>query len=110
MSNTMSYKNFIGSVNYDDREELLYGKIEAIDDLVTYEGKDIPSLKTAFHEAVEDYILLCKEAGKKPGKSYKGNLNIRLSEKLHKQAAFKAAEKGISLNQLIKESVEKYTS
>lgn len=109
MSNKMTYKNFIGSVNYDDREELLYGKIEAIDDLVTYEGKDIPSLKAAFQEAAEDYLSLCKEAGKEPGKSYKGNLNIRLTEKLHRQAALKAAEKGISLNQLIKESVEKYT-
>ncbi len=108
MSNTMSYKNFIGSVKYDDREELLYGKIEAIDDLVTYEGKDIPGLKAAFHEAVEDYLLLCKEAGKNPEKTYKGNLNVRLSEKLHRQAAIKAAEKEISLNQLIRESVEKY--
>ncbi len=108
MSNTMSYKNFVGSVKYDDREEILYGKIEAIDDLVTFEGKDIASLKTAFHEAVEDYLHLCRETGKNPGKSFKGSLNIRLSEKLHREAAIKAAEKGITLNQLIRESVEKY--
>jgi len=104
----MHYKNYIGSVNYDDREELLYGKIEAIDDLVTYEGKDVEGLKKAFQEAVEDYLQLCCEVGKTPGKSYKGSLNVRLSEKLHRQAAMKAAEKGITLNQLIRESVEKY--
>jgi len=104
----MSYKNFVGSVKYDDREEILYGKIEAIDDLVTYEGKDIAGLKAAFHEAVEDYLHLCRGAGKKPGKSFKGSLNIRLSEELHREAAIKAAEKGITLNQLIRESVEKY--
>ena len=109
MSNTMHYKNFIGSVNYDDECGFLYGKIEAIDDLVTYEAKDVTGLKTAFQEAVEDYIHLCEETGKKPGKSYKGSFNVRFPQELHQKAAVKAAQKGISLNQLVKEAVEEYT-
>ena len=110
MKNKMQYKNFIGSVNYDDREELLYGRIEGIDDLITFEGKDTKELKKAFQDAVEDYLELCKEAGKAPGKSYKGSLNVRLTEDLHLQAAKKASERSISLNQLIREAVEDYIS
>ncbi len=109
MSNTMRYKEYIGSVNYEDESGFLYGKIEAIDDLITYEATDVQEIKAAFREAVEDYILLCSETGKKPGKSYKGSFNIRLSKELHQKAAVQAANKGISLNQLVKEAVEKYT-
>ncbi len=110
MKNKMQYKSFAGSVNYDDREELLYGKVEGIDDLITFEGEDIKELKEAFHNAVDDYLELCKAAGKSPGKSYKGSLNVRLTKDLHQQAAKMATEKGISLNQLIREAVEDYTS
>jgi predicted HicB family RNase H-like nuclease len=109
MSNTIRYKEFIGSVNYDDDGGYLYGKIEAIDDLITYEANDVQGLKAAFREAVEDYILLCNEAGKEPGKSYKGSFNVRFPQELHQKAAVKAAQKGISLNQLVKEAVEEYT-
>ena len=40
-------------------------------------------------------------------KSYKGNLNIRLSPELHKKAAYNASLKGISLNQFINEALRK---
>jgi len=32
--------------------------------------KSVSNLKKAFIEAVEDYLVLCKEAGKEPQKSY----------------------------------------
>jgi len=37
-SNILEYKDFIGSVNYSDEDECFYGKIEGINDLVTFEG------------------------------------------------------------------------
>lgn len=110
MKNSMTYKNFIGTVNYDDQAEVLYGKIKNIDDLITYEGSNVEELKQAFHEAVEDYLDICKEAGKEPEKSYKGNLNIRLNAEQHKKLVEKAAEKRSSLNQIIREAVELYLS
>ena len=65
-TNTLNYKGFFGSVNYSAEDECLFGKITGITDLVTFEGDSIQSLKSAFVEAVEDYILLCQEAGKAP--------------------------------------------
>mgnify|MGYP000636163805 CR=1 FL=1 len=35
--NIIEYKEFIGSVNYSDGDECFYGKIEGINDLVTFE-------------------------------------------------------------------------
>ena len=48
------YKDFIGTVHYSTDDELFYGKIEGINDLVTFEGLSVKELKLAFEEAVDD--------------------------------------------------------
>ena len=50
----MEYKGFKGSVETDGN--IHYGKITNIKDLVTYESLSYEGLKTAFEEAVDDYI------------------------------------------------------
>jgi predicted HicB family RNase H-like nuclease len=62
--NMLKYKEFIGSVEYSDDNECFFGKILGITDLVTFEGDSVVALKNAFTEAVEDYIVLCREASK----------------------------------------------
>lgn len=69
MKNTLEHKNLIGSVSFSSEDEVFHGKIEGIYDLVTFEGGTVADLKSAFEEAVEDYIEICKEIGKKPEKS-----------------------------------------
>ena len=64
MNDTLKYKDFIGSMHFDAEERMFYGKIEGINDLVTFEGKDVNTLADAFHEAVDDYIELCQEVFK----------------------------------------------
>ena len=103
----LRYEDFIGSVHFSAEDECFFGKIEGIDDLVTFEGRDVVELKKAFHEAVEDYIGLCRKAGKPLYKSCKGSFNVRMPAELHQKAARKSALLGISLNQLVQRAVEK---
>lgn len=60
MKETIKYKKYIGSVDFSQEDNLYYGKIQGIKDLVTYEGKSISELNIAFKEAVEDYEELCE--------------------------------------------------
>ena len=106
MKDTIKYKGFIGSVHFDAEDEVFHGKIEGAPDLVTFEGKSVKELKKAFQEAVEDYLALCKEAGKEPMKSCKGSFNVRISPTLHIAAVVAAMERGITLNQLVKTALE----
>ena len=106
MKNILKYEGFIGSVHYSAADECFFGKIEGIDDLITFEGRDVAGLKNAFHEAVEDYKTLCIEAGKPLLKSYMGSFNIRISPELHKKAVRKSLLLGISLNQLVQRAIE----
>jgi predicted HicB family RNase H-like nuclease len=104
-NNMLSYKDFFGSVEYSASDECFYGKIIGTTDLVTYEGESVQGLKSAFQEAVEDYLILCKEAGKEPQKNYKGSFNVRISPDLHKEAAMLATRKGISLNAFVEKAI-----
>lgn len=104
-SNIVEHKEFIGYVNYSVADECFYGKIEGINDLVTFEGNSVRQLKKAFTEAVDEYIALCKEAGKEPYRSVKGSFNIRIEPKLHYDAIYTALKKGMSLNQFVAEAI-----
>ncbi len=106
MKDVISYNDYIGSVHYSADDEIFFGKIEGINDSISFEGSSVVELKAAFKEAVEDYIELCRLNQKKPEKTYKGNFNIRIRPELHKMAVQKATLEGKSLNQFIEDAIE----
>ncbi len=101
------YKEFIGTVSFSAEDRVFYGKVEGINDLVTFEGANVDELEKAFKYMVDEHIKDCKKEGILVEKSYKGNLNVRLSPQLHKKMAQKALLKGVSLNKLINETLRK---
>lgn len=107
MKDILMYKDFIGSVHFSADDKVFHGKIEGITDLVTFEGKSVDELEKAFHEAVNDYVTLCKEAGKEPLKSCRGSFNVRIPSELHIKAMKQAVKLGIPLNQLVQKAIEK---
>lgn len=105
--NTLTYKGYIGSVSFSEKDNVFFGKIEGINGLVNFEGESVKELTDAFHEAVDDYLEYCKEEGIEPHKSYSGSLNIRLSPETHSRVAMLAKQAGMSINAFIKSAVEK---
>lgn len=104
--NTMSYKGYLGSVNYSDKDQVFYGKIEGINGLVNFEGESVKELTAAFHEAVDDYLAYCADEGIEPDKSYTGMLNVRLTPAIHRKIAMLALQYGLSINAFIKDTLE----
>jgi predicted HicB family RNase H-like nuclease len=107
MKDVITYKGFIGSVHFASEDRVFYGKVEGINDLISFEGKTVDELEEGFKYMVDEHIKDCKENHLPLEKSYKGNLNIRLAPELHKKAVHNAALKGISLNQYINEAIRK---
>jgi predicted HicB family RNase H-like nuclease len=56
MKNKLSHKGFIGSVSFGPDDRIFYGKIEGINDLVTFEGTTMDELEKAFKFMIEKYI------------------------------------------------------
>ena len=105
MKNTMQHKGYIGAVNFDEKEPIFYGRVKFMKALISYEGENAKELLNAFHEAVDDYLVMCEKENIQPEKPFKGSLNIRIGEDLHRLVATKAAEKNMTLNQFISNAV-----
>lgn len=104
--NTMTYKGYLGSVAYSEKDNVFFGKVEGINGLVNFEGESVRELTDAFHEAVDDYLAYCEDEGIEPEKSYTGVLNVRLKPTIHRQIALLAKQAGMSINSYIKETLE----
>jgi predicted HicB family RNase H-like nuclease len=105
MENVLTYKDYIGTVSFSNEDEIFYGKIHGINDLVTFEGTTVKKLKASFEESVDDYLATCEELGKQPEKTFKGSFNIRITSDLHRKASLIASQKSISLNDFIKKAI-----
>ena len=104
--NTISYKGYLGTVNFSEKDECFYGKIEGIDGLVNFEGQSVNELTQAFHDAVDDYVAYCEEEGLELRKSYTGRLNIRIKPETHSRIAALSKQSGESINAFISQALD----
>lgn len=107
MKNLIEYKGSVGSVEFSPEDELFYRKVQGIRALISYEGTNAAALAQDFHGAVEEYLALCREAGREPERAYKGSFNVRISPELHKKIALYAMEHNVTLNNVVEEAREK---
>ena len=103
--NLLKYKGYIGDIQASVEDDVLHGKLQYISALVTYEGQTVDELNSAFKEAIEDYLHTCKDRGYEPESPCKGSFNIRIGHDLHLAATLKAKKMGVSLNDLVKQSI-----
>lgn len=108
MTSMLEYGGYVGSIEYNDEDEVFHGRLEFIRDLVTYEGADARSLKQAFREAVDDYLALCREEGRSPDAPLKGSFNVRPGRDLHRRAMIFARRKGLNLNTVVSDALRRY--
>ena len=109
MNNTMEYKGYIGSVEFSERDQILFGKVQGIRSLLSYEGTSVTELIEDFHGAIDDYLAMCSAEGKEPERAFKGSFNVRFKNPdLHKQAVIYAYNHNSTLNSVVEESVAEY--
>lgn len=106
MNNTIEYKNYVGSVEFSEADDIFFGKVMGIKTLISYEGKNADDLISDFHSAIDDYLQMCDDEKVEPEKAYRGSFNIRISPELHKRAVIAATAKQMSLNNFVENSIE----
>ena len=99
MMNVLEYEGYSARVDLDPDDDCFVGRLAGINDVIGFHGSTIAELKAAFHEAVDDYIETCAQAGRKPDKAFSGNVMFRLPPELHSRIARAAQMAGKSLNQ-----------
>jgi len=101
--NHMSYKGYLGTVEYSADDHCLYGKLAFIRDLVNYEGETVTELEAAFKASVDSYLAMCTKLGKQPNEPFKGTFNVRTTPELHRKAVLAAGD--ISLNAFVSQAI-----
>ena len=97
--NTMTYKGYISRVEFDERDDVLVGRLLGIYDIVSFHADNVAQLRSAFEEAVDDYLATCAKLGKSPEKPASGKLMLRVPPQTHSAALLAAQAAGTSLNQ-----------
>lgn len=110
MKDVLNYKGFIGSVHFSADDNVFFGKVEGINDLVTFEGETVKELTDAFHYVVDEHIKDCEKENIAHEKSYKGSFNVRLTPELHRRIAVSAKMRGESINKFVSEALSQSVS
>lgn len=97
--NTMTYKGYAARIEYSDEDACFIGHIAGIIDVVGFHADNVQELRTAFTEAVEDYLETCAKVGRAAQKPASGRLMLRVPPEVHSAALVAAQVSGQSLNQ-----------
>jgi len=108
MKNYLEYKGYTGSVEFSNDDNCLFGSVQGIKSLISYEGSSVEELKKSFEYMVDNYLADCEAENIEPEKSYKGSLNIRIGSDIHRILALQAKSENITINAYIKDILEQY--
>ncbi len=107
--NTLTYKGYTARIEFDERDNILIGRLLGISDIIAFHADNVIELRTAFEEAVEDYLECCEKIGKSPEKPVSGKLSLRVPPEVHAQALIQAQAAGKTLNQWATEILKQAT-
>jgi predicted HicB family RNase H-like nuclease len=105
MAVIMTYKGYIGKVEFDEVENLLHGEVANTRDVITFAGRTVKETKKALKESVEVYLAYCAEKGRQPNKPYSGKILLRVAPELHAKLVVRAAQADKSLNEFAEEAL-----
>lgn len=96
--NTMSYRGYTAPMELDPDDMIIVGRVQGIDDIVTFHGASVAEFEAALHSAVDGDILACGQLGQAPDKSASGKMMLRVDPAVHAAAVKASARSGQSLN------------
>ena len=54
----MEYKDYVGSIEFSEEDNVFYGKVQNVGGLISYEGETEGDLYVAFCGVVDDFLTL----------------------------------------------------
>jgi predicted HicB family RNase H-like nuclease len=105
----MEYKGYVGHVVFDDEANIFHGEVINTRDVITFQGRSVEEIRTAFQGSIDEYLSWCKEREKEPNKPFSGKFVVRISPELHRSIAISAKHEGKSLNRWIEEHLASST-
>ncbi len=106
----LKYKGYSGHVEFDEDAGIFHGEVLDTRDIITFQGKNVDEIKTAFRESIDDYLDFCESRKEQPDKPFSGKFILRMSPELHHKIHITAIRSGKSLNKWAIETLERNTN
>ena len=106
MKNTLSYKGYTSRIEFDSEDNIFFGRVLGVRDIIGFHGETVAELTADFHNAINQYLDVCHQRGEKPQKAYSGKLTLRIHPNVHAEIAAAAAHTGKSLNKWVADTLE----
>jgi predicted HicB family RNase H-like nuclease len=103
----LKYKGYSGIVEYDGEAKIFTGEVIGLRSMITFQGRTPEEIEESFRRSIDLYLQMCAEDGVASEKPYSGRFNIRIPPELHREIVNRAAIERRSLNDWVKEALEK---
>ena len=107
MRNSMKYRGYTASIDYDARDRIFVGRVLGMTEQLVFHGASVDELHADFEFAVNHYLSECEKEARTPERPASGKLLLRLPPGVHAAASVAAAGSGKSLNQWVTDVVTK---
>lgn len=101
MSNSMTYRGYTASMEFDADDKIIVGRVQGIDDIITFHAASITEFEQSFQASIDDYILACEKINQPAEKPVSGRLMLRIAPTIHAAAIKAAASSGQSMNKWV---------
>jgi predicted HicB family RNase H-like nuclease len=102
----MEYKGYVGQVEFDGDAGVFHGEVLGTRDVITFQGRSVAELKSAFRDSVDDYLAFCRQRGEEPDRPFSGQFVTRIPPELHRKVHVAATKSGKSLNAFVAEQLQ----
>ena len=85
--NNLTYRGYYSNIEFEADSDVFVGRLTGITDIIVFEADTVEGLKTAFIEAVDDYLAHCERIGKQAQKAFSGKLMLRINPEVHAEVA-----------------------
>lgn len=110
MKSMLEYRGYHAKIEFDAEDMILVGTVFGVRDSLNFHGRSADEITEMFHQTIDNYLELCAELGKEPDREFKGSFNVRIGPALHRQAALKAEQDRITLNQFVEQAIRSAVS
>ena len=62
----IEYKGYQGAAVFDDEAGIFHGEVAGTRDVITFQGRTVAELQTAFRDSIDEYLSFCAERGRTP--------------------------------------------
>jgi len=105
--NVMTVDGYSARLEYETERDDFRGEILGLNGSAEFYGRSPKELRTEFRKSLKVFLQVCEEKGIDPHRHFSGKFNLRISPELHERLAIQAETKGMSINALVQECLQK---